>query len=362
MKDLDDALRIRHKDPVVYLQRGICYENLSEFNNAIKEFTEAVGINPHFSKAYYHRGLCLMKYKKDCLEDLNKVIRFSLTVKAISLDHTYFEAYLTRATYFFNKRKFKHAIADCDVALKLESSSIHAHIMRGCCRKEIRNHDEAISDFTKSIEADNGCYQAYFNRGLTYEAIHDYHNAIKDYSIMILLSNNVKGYKNRGLLYWNVGDADNAILDLAIASELEPRDEELKSLLALALHKVSREDDSINEYNKAIDAHPANIDLLLGRGNVNFTLNMPVLARRDYLRALHWQPTCLQALINIGYSFQIENLYKRAWNIFSYILTINPQYHAAYEGRAIIHLAMKNIYGSLLDMSKAIVNAIYIDI
>lgn len=247
------------------------------------------------------------------------------------------------------------AIADCDRALKLEPSSIHAHIMRGCCRKELKRYELAISDFTKSIESDNLCYQAYFNRGLTYEAVHDYQNAIKDYSITILLSNDVKGYKNRGLLYWNMGDADNAILDLGMASELEPTDQEIKSLLALALHCASRLEESTAVYNKAINEHPANIDLLLGRGNVEFTLKRHKLARRDYLRALHIKPTCLQSLINIGYTFQIENLYKRAWNVFTFILAINPKYHAAYEGRAIIHLAMKNAYGALMDISKAIV-------
>lgn len=246
------------------------------------------------------------------------------------------------------------------MALKLESSSIHAHIMRGCCRKEVQRYELAIADFTKSIELDNGCYQAYFNRGLTYEALHDFHNAIKDYSIMILLSNDFKGYINRGLLYWNIGDKDNAILDLAIATTLDPTDEEAKCLLALALHNVSRLEESMTVYNRAIKEHPASIDLLLGRGNVNFSLNMPELARKDYLRVVHLKPTCLQALINIGYTFQVENLYKRAWNAFTYILAINPQFHAAYEGRAIIHLAMKNTYAALLDISKAIVKAFII--
>ena len=237
----------------------------------------------------------------------------------------------------------------------MEPSSIHAHLLRGCCRKEVKDYNGAILDFTKSIESENGCHQAFFNRGLTYDEIHEYDKAIKDYSIVILLSNDIKAYKNRSLLYWTIGDTENAILDLAVASELDPEDTELKSLLALALHKVCKESESMVEYNKAIERHPENIGLLLGRGNVKLTQNQPVLARRDYIKALHLKPSCLQALTNIGYTYQMDNLYKRAWNIFSFVLAINPEYHSAYEGRAIIHLAMKNTYGALLDVSKAIV-------
>jgi tetratricopeptide (TPR) repeat protein len=74
LKDLDNSLKIRYKDPVVHLQRGICFENLLEFNNAIDEFTEAIEIDPHFAKAYYHRGMCSMKFRRDGVDDLNKVI------------------------------------------------------------------------------------------------------------------------------------------------------------------------------------------------------------------------------------------------------------------------------------------------
>jgi tetratricopeptide (TPR) repeat protein len=73
LKDLDNALRIRYKDPVLHLQRGICLDNLLEFKNAIDEFTEAIEIDHNFAKAYYYRGMCLMKFRKDGLEDINKV-------------------------------------------------------------------------------------------------------------------------------------------------------------------------------------------------------------------------------------------------------------------------------------------------
>ena len=86
------------------------------------------------------------------------------------------------------------------------------------------------------------------------------------------------------------------------------------------------------------------------------------------MRALHLDPRCSKALINIGYAYQQESFPKRvskliirtyliheAWSIFSQMIAVDPICHEAYEGRAHIHLEMKNTFGALMDISKAIV-------
>lgn len=45
-------------DPQVFLQRGICYENLENWEAASSEFSQCIALIPSYSKAYYHRGLC----------------------------------------------------------------------------------------------------------------------------------------------------------------------------------------------------------------------------------------------------------------------------------------------------------------
>jgi tetratricopeptide (TPR) repeat protein len=47
-------------DPHVYLQRGICYEHLEEWEAARAEFSQCLTLIPSYSKAYYHRGLCTL--------------------------------------------------------------------------------------------------------------------------------------------------------------------------------------------------------------------------------------------------------------------------------------------------------------
>ncbi len=92
-------------------------------------------------------------------------------------------------------------------------------------------------------------HHAFFNRALTYDIRNEHDNALRDYSIVLLLCNDPKAYRNRGLLYWKLGDTENAILDLYAARNAYPDDAKLRGLLALALHKVSRNDESIREYD-----------------------------------------------------------------------------------------------------------------
>ncbi len=97
LRDLGKALKLKKTDPSIYLQRGICFENLKDWKNAIKEFSEAIVLNPGFSKAYFHRAICLGHCDKISIEDLNT---------AIKLDVGYFEAHLTRASYYFDTGNF----------------------------------------------------------------------------------------------------------------------------------------------------------------------------------------------------------------------------------------------------------------
>ncbi|KAJ3216163.1 cytochrome c oxidase subunit 1 [Clydaea vesicula] len=347
LSDLDSALELDPTDSQIYLQKGICYEQLKRFNDAVAAFSKSIQINAEFAKAYFHRGNCkLNDGNSSGVKDLDK---------ALLLDPKFFEAHLSRAAYFHSRGKYVEGIEDCNKALKMEPSSIRAHLLRGSCKCKLNQFQLAISDFTKACNLDKNCYFAYYNRAVTYQLINDNLNAIKDYSIVLLLSEDSNTYRNRGLIYWKTGDTDNALLDLHSARDNFPEDANLHSLLALCLQKVGRMEEALESFTKAIQAMPLAIDAYLGRGNVYATMEKKDLAKRDYAKVLHMYPKCAEAYINIAYIFQSEEKFKKAWETFTAIITINPKCTAAYDGRAIVYYNSKNYFGALLDITKAIV-------
>ena len=47
--------------------------------------------------------------------------------------------------------------------------------------------------------------------------------------------------------------------------------------------------------------------------------------RWDYERALHLNPTCLPARVNLAYTLQVAGKYQQAWHQFTKAILINPR-------------------------------------
>ncbi|KAJ3123091.1 cytochrome c oxidase subunit 1 [Physocladia obscura] len=350
IRDLSKALEFsKSKDPQIanlYLQKGICYETIKDWQNAIAEYTKCIVVDPLFSKAYYRRGICK-------LHDGNEKGAADLDI-AIKLESKYFEAYLSRASYNQLKGNFAEGIEDCNSALRLEPSSIRAHLIRGACNCKIHQFGLAIADFTKAIHLDKMCHFAFYNRAVTYQLLEDYKNAIKDYSIVLLICDDSNAYRNRGLIYWKQGDAENALLDLYAARDYFPGDARLHGLLALCLQKVGRTEESLEAFSSSIKVNQTLTEALLGRGNVHASIGNCASAKRDYARVMHMYPLCTEAYINMAYTFQMQGRYQKSWDLFTRALAVDPECTSALEGRAVVNYTMQNHFGALIDISQAI--------
>jgi tetratricopeptide (TPR) repeat protein len=134
-------------DPMIYLQKGICYQNLEKWVEAEAEFTLCIRLTSKFSKAYYRRGICRLytNQRKTGLDDLNAAIR---------IDPNYFDAYISRASHYHSIGKYIFAIEDCNSALSIEPTSISALLIRGSSKCKLNQFARSISDFTRAISND----------------------------------------------------------------------------------------------------------------------------------------------------------------------------------------------------------------
>ncbi|KNC98500.1 uncharacterized protein SPPG_06197, partial [Spizellomyces punctatus DAOM BR117] len=346
LKDLGQALKYNKREPQIYLQRGICFENLQDWASAVKELTSCILLKPDFAKAYYHRGLSKLHLQdQEGVEDLGT---------AIKLDPKFFESYMTRASYHHLKGNYVNGVDDCNEALKIEPTSIRAYLLRGACNCKLHQFTLALNDFTRAVALDRTSHFAFYNRAVTYQLMGDDQSAIKDYSIAMLLHNDSNAYRNRGLLYWKQGDPANALLDLYAARDAFPEDPRLHGLLGLCLQTLGKVQESVEAFSAAIAVNPYMTEAYLGRGNVYASQGLTTSARKDYLRVLHLYPRCSEALVNMAYTMQAENRPKRAYDLFSTALVLDPKCEEALEGRSVVHFALKNFFGALVDICKAI--------
>jgi regulator of sirC expression with transglutaminase-like and TPR domain len=122
-----------------HLDRGEAFLERGEGDSAIREFTEAIRLNPNNAEAYYYRGF----------------------------------------VYGMNN-DYERAIADFTQAIRLNPNNAEAYNYRGFSYGMKDDYKSAIADFTQAIRLNSNYAEAYYYRGLAYNMIGDIARANAD--------------------------------------------------------------------------------------------------------------------------------------------------------------------------------------
>jgi tetratricopeptide (TPR) repeat protein len=196
MKDFNIAIDsdLTNKADAYYERGLIKYHKLKDSEGALKDYSNAIEINPTESNYYYSKAMILddkeaVEYLTKALElnssdaiiyfaralrkstlkdyvgsiqDINKFIEFN----PVGLEATLFDAYMQRASMNTYINDYEAALEDQNIAIKIDSTSTEAYFNRGMSRYFLSAYDEAIIDFTKTIEMDSSNGMAFYYRGM----------------------------------------------------------------------------------------------------------------------------------------------------------------------------------------------------
>lgn len=115
------------KDPGIYRDQGAIFATFREDDQAIKNYTRAIELNPRSVSAYEDRGLIYARQKK-----------------------------------------YLQAVADFTSAIKLDSKSAWLYRQRGLVYRELKEYENAIADYNQAIELDTEYVNAYYSRGFAF--------------------------------------------------------------------------------------------------------------------------------------------------------------------------------------------------
>ncbi len=110
-----------------YLKRGNTYLDKAEYDKAIKDYSEAIRLDPTLATAYYKRG-----------------------------------------NAYADKKEFDKAIEDYGDAIRLDPKYAGAYYNRGCVYTDKQEYDKAIKNYTEAIRLKPEYGDAYYNRGCLY--------------------------------------------------------------------------------------------------------------------------------------------------------------------------------------------------
>lgn len=226
------------------------------FEEAVKNYSVAIQLNPTNAAFYNARGVCKSKLKL-----------FSSAIKdymnAIQIDFRSADAYIGLGDAQFNMNLYPEAIENFSEAIQINPYSALAYDNRGACKYALNRYIEAVDDFSKAIALDPKFVDPYYKRGSSKFQLNLYLDAIADYSsVLILDSNYAEAYIYRGLCKQNLKKHDEAIQDFTEAIKIDPQNPWPLVYKGNSFFSIDKFDDAIENFCLAV---PLNMGLLANK-------------------------------------------------------------------------------------------------
>ena len=139
------------------MNRGAAYQAKGDLDKALRDFDEAIRLDPHNAGAYVDRGLVrsIKGAHDEALTDFEEAIR---------LNPNQWEAYYNRTTDLWDAGKRDEIVADLTRTMELNPSFPGAYARRADIYFRKGEVDRAISDYTKAIDLDPKVGDLYMGR------------------------------------------------------------------------------------------------------------------------------------------------------------------------------------------------------
>ncbi|MGA3012835.1 MAG: tetratricopeptide repeat protein [Bacteroidales bacterium] len=199
----NDVISKFNNSPLAYDNRGIAFGEFGQWDKTIRDFSNAIVLDPKYTKAWYDRGVAYGNLERWDLATPD----FST---AIALDPALTDAYSDRGNAYSKLGKWKEAIDDFSTAIRINPQNALAFYDRGNEYCNLGQWNNAINDYSKAIEIEPGYSLAWSNRGAVYGNLGQFEKAITDFSKALEIDpSNMKAYTNREIAYKKLGQEKN---------------------------------------------------------------------------------------------------------------------------------------------------------
>jgi tetratricopeptide (TPR) repeat protein len=293
-----------------YYKAGVEFVDNLKYEDAVVQFTSAIGLEPSNPDYYYARGQAyekLLKYT-EAQTDFEKAIVFAprnvdamvslgmvynntgkfeealnLLNKASRIDKRHSKLYPVKVITLIGLEKYDQALKVSDTALIIKDTPMD-YYYRGIIYRKLNNDIMAKKEFDKSIDHDKKLTEprlaladlllstnpqeamkqcnevlalndrntdAYLMRSKVFKKNLDYPNAINDLSKNILIDPaNPVFYLFRGNCYQEFNQHTNAINDFSKYISLKPDDPDAYFARAKSFEEIMNYDKAMEDYNK----------------------------------------------------------------------------------------------------------------
>jgi tetratricopeptide (TPR) repeat protein len=237
IKEFDEAIRLKPDMAEAYAFRARSYNRKDDYDRGLADANKAIQLNPKLAVGYYARG--------NNYRDMNdKDSAIANYTEAVKLDPKFALAYANRGNAYADKKDYDRAIADYTEAIKIDNNYAWMYVDRGNAYAEKKDYDRAITEYTFAIRLDPKFAIAYYNRGNAYAIKKDYDRAIENFTDAIRFDKRyIMAYNNRGKVFDIKKDYDRAIADFEAILKIDPNNSQAKDYLKIDESKSGNKND-----------------------------------------------------------------------------------------------------------------------
>lgn len=285
-------------------------------------------VEPQTAQAWFDRG-----------SFRHNVRRWELALKdyaeALKLDPTLTLAAVNRGWIFHTLQDYATAEAEFNAVLKNDPDNGSAYEGRAVCRRDLGRTDEALADFTEAIRREPDDSHLYFRRAIAYRQKNALKPALDDLNRCIALDpNKADNFGSRGQVHRLLKQYKEAFADFETASKLEPRNSIWWYESARVFSDQQVYPASISLLTVAITIKGDEPSYYNDRGICLQNAKRYAEALSDFQAAFKLQPKNAKYAEQCGNSLWYLNRVREAWDFYNQSVILDPGRPSAWRSRA----------------------------
>ncbi len=337
-----------------YVNLANIFDDANNFDMAIKYLNNALKIKKNDFIIYHNKGI-VYKHKKMFQESIENL------KLAIKYNNNFVKSYLSLASVYFYLKQYTDALRYFRLALAINPDSYIAQFNSAVVLLKLNREQEAVEAFKALIGniQTPSKIKAYSSKMLgSYFAVKgDYNKALHYYKIAVEYYKDFDLYYKIGMIYKFKGEYEKALDNLKKAYIINNDDKNVIENLAKLYYRFGDLRTSLKYYKYLLKYSENKAKIYMMLGEINYRQGYLQDAADNYLRAVSLSLSPDEAkvtYINLGNIYYKLKSYEMALNYYNKALELDKTDSNLYYNIGLLYVAQNNFSSALRVINKGL--------